>query len=669
MTTDTYTQTSMFDLWRQNHYLYKDKYTSHQTSYIENLLPEIAVQLNVYDIIDILQRRLGNDIIQKALDSNKGIESPVNYHQDSQWLKKSNMVGINVRTIGNFFNVIKYALTIPKSQDSIHLLPIWEPGVVGSLYGMTSFNINTEFFSHELATAIPSLNSVEKQLKFVVNILHAMGKSVGMDVIPHTDRFSEMVIAYPRFFEWVRRVGGRITSNSETIYREVEEIIWHYLVRNGTANGTPISYSKNTLFSPEIPILSDAQRLEIIFGHKNDFQGRLRRRVELMHELIYQGYETLPMTMAPPYRGLHINPEEFVIDENGNRWYTYEFDEPQAMSRVFGPLARYKFFHSKDDNTNWELDFENPNKYAWEYFCQKVYECQQAYNLDFMRGDMAHVQPRPDGVPANPDKFYDPLMAVKHYVQKQGVKHFAFFAETFLVEADFMGYGDENDHLEAIDADSTLGDLQSSVVGSVEFMQKFVKYNQLLRTRKFAPNFTVMTADKDDPRFDEFYRTANYLRLFVSLFLTDMPSYVGLGFETRNMHLERGRNEEYTKLYVFAIRDDNDRDKVTHGPFVWGKNHYQFHLFQQMHQLAENIWDEIKERDIKWLLEPTEEQKLMVWTLKDNPKYIFVVNFDPNNGIDESLLREKTFNHPLNQIFTTGHYSQQHECRVYRLED
>jgi hypothetical protein len=196
MTTDTYTQTSMFDLWRQNHYLYKDKYTSHQTSYIENLLPEIAVQLNVYDIIDILQRRFGNDIIQRALDPSQGIESPVSYHQDSQWLKKSNMVGINVRTIGNFFNVVKYALTIPKSQDSVHLLPIWEPGVVGSLYGMTSFNINTEFFSYELATAIPSLNSVEKQLKFVVNILHAMGKSVGMDVIPHTDRFSEMVILF-----------------------------------------------------------------------------------------------------------------------------------------------------------------------------------------------------------------------------------------------------------------------------------------------------------------------------------------------------------------------------------------------------------------------------------------------------------------------------------------
>ena len=115
--------------------------------------------------------------------------------------------------------------------------------------------------------------------------------------------------------------------------------------------------------------------------------------------------------------------------------------------------------------------------------------------------------------------------------------------------------------------------------------------------------------------------------------------------------------------------EDNDRDKVTHGPFIWGKNHNQFMLFQQMHQLSENIWEEIKGRSVKWIFELSEEQKLMIWTFLDYPKYVFVVNFDPQNGIDENLLQEKTFNHPLNQIFTTIHYSLQHECRVYRLED
>ncbi|MBA4851844.1 hypothetical protein [Emticicia sp. BO119] len=667
MTTDTLAKPMMFDLWRQNHYIYKDKYTSHQTSYIENLLPEIAVQLNVYEILDILQRRLGTEILQKALDPNQLIQSPVSHYQNGNWLKKVNMVGINVRTIGNFFNVIKYALTIPESQNSIHLLPVWEPGVVGSLYGMTSFNINPQFFSHELASAIPQLNNVEKQLVFVVNVLHAMGKSVGMDVIPHTDRFSEMVIANPRFFEWIRRVGGRISSHSETLYREVEEIIWLYLHRHGTANGSPLSYSRNVFFSPEIPILTDEQRLEILFGHKTDYQGRLRRRIELMQDIVYQGYETLPMTMAPPYRGLHINHEEFILDNNGNRWYTYEFDEPQAMSRVFGPLARYKFYHSKDDNAQWKLDFKNPNKPVWTFFCQKVYDCQKTYHFDFMRGDMAHVQPRSDGVPKEIDEYYDPLRAVKKYIQKQGVPYFGFFAETFLVEPDFMGYGDELDHLEAIEADSTLGDLQSTVVGSAEYMQKIVNYNHWLKNRKFAPNYTLITADKDDPRFDIFYQTGNHLRFFVALFLTDMPSYMSLGFETRNLHLERGANEEYTKLYVFEIQDDAAVDKVTHGVYTWGKNFEQFAMIEQLRALAENIWDEIKEREVRWLLTPSENQKLMVWTLQDHSKYVFVANLDPNNQVDESVLKEVTFNHPLTLLFDTAPELPQHECRVYML--
>ncbi len=203
----SYSQPSPFDMWRQYHYVYKQQYQSQQISYIPNLLPEIAVQLNVYDVFEILQRRIGSGTLQKALDPNQTIESPVSHHTDGTWLKKSKMVGVNIRTIHSFFNLIKYALTIPKSQDSIHILPIWEPGVVSSLYGKVSFNINPEFYSEELARAVPHLDTVEKQLKVTINLLHAMGKSVGMDVIPHNDRFSEMVIAYPRFFEWVKRSG------------------------------------------------------------------------------------------------------------------------------------------------------------------------------------------------------------------------------------------------------------------------------------------------------------------------------------------------------------------------------------------------------------------------------------------------------------------------------
>ncbi len=605
-------------------------YQSGQTSFVPNLPPQTAVQFSVQQTLDLLHHRYGTDAIRQALDPNQTIDSPRQGEPDSSWLKRSNMVGINVRTIGSFFNVVSYALTLPAPHDSIHLLPIWEPGVVGSLYGMVSWHLNPEFFSGQLQAFLPALNTVEKQLKVVVNLLHLMGRTVGMDVIPHTDRFSEMVLAYPRFFEWVQRSDARMMNHTEQVCLSVEEAIWQFLQLNGAADGTPLTFGKDLFFAPESWLISDAKRHGILFGAANDYDGRLQRRLKLISHLIRVGYETLPMTMAPPYRGLHINANDFVRDEFGQIWYQYAFDAPQAFSRVFGPLARYKFYQSHDNNANWQLDFDRPNVPAWDYIGQKYYDVQQAYNLDFMRGDMAHVQLRPDGVPAEPDPFYDPLRYVKHYVQRgtntrPGVPHFGFFAETFLAPPDTMGYGNEPDHLDAIDADSTLGDLQSCMVGSETFTERFAAYYDWLKTRRFAPNFTVMTADKDDPRFDEFYRTGNVFRYFTALFLTDMPSYVGLGFEVRNEHEQRGLNEEYTKLYVFRITDDAETDKVTHGPFVWGRNQEQFASIQRIRAFAESIWGEISGKETRWLVAPGAAD-YVVWTHALEPKYVFAAS-------------------------------------------
>jgi hypothetical protein len=247
-----------------------------------------------------------------------------------------------------------------------------------------------------------------------------------------------------------------------------------------------------------------------------------------------------------------------------------------------------------------------------------------------MRGDMAHVQMRADGVPVKTNAFYDPLCAVKKYVQHHGAPHFAFYAETFIAPPDVMGYGNELDHLEAIGADATLGDLQASIVGEPIFMERFAEYDQLLRTRRFAPSFTIITADKDDPRFDEFYQTGNLVRYFIGLFLTDMPSYYSLGFEVRNRHEERDKNEKYTKLYVFQIHDDAETDKVTHGPFEWGENMQQFQDLTHLRLFAESIWKEIADQEIRWILPPdaTAKNKLIAWTQANQPTYIFVANLD-----------------------------------------
>ena len=82
-------------------------------------------------------------------------------------MRRSNVVGVNVRTVGSYAGVLKYALTLPEAFDAIHLLPIWEPGVVDSLYGIASWNLNTEFFSDELYELAPNLDSTERQLRAV----------------------------------------------------------------------------------------------------------------------------------------------------------------------------------------------------------------------------------------------------------------------------------------------------------------------------------------------------------------------------------------------------------------------------------------------------------------------------------------------------------------------
>jgi hypothetical protein len=203
-----------------------------------------------------------------------------------------------------------------------------------------------------------------------------------------------------------------------------------------------------------------------------------------------------------------------------------------------------------------------------------------------------------------------------------------------------MGYGDEVDHLEASDADTTLGDLQSMVVGSTEYIQQLRRYLDLAQTRTCIPNLTVMTGDKDDPRFDEFYIKGNEVRLFMAYFLTDMPSYMGLGFRSRDVHHEPVPNEHYTKLYVFQ---EKTGPKATSGPYIWGKNGALFHRLSRLTLYAESIFAQIQDLPVEWLIPPdaTAEQKFIAWTLASTtPEFIFVANLD----IDQEV---HNFNIPL----------------------
>jgi len=509
--------------------------------------------------------------------------------------------------------------------------------VVGSLYGISSWNLNTEFYSLELAKAVPELDTVDRQLKAVINLLHALGKAVGMDVIPHTDRFSEIVLAQPHYFEWLQREGVEIVDHAADLHREVQERILEFLAASGPAlAGEEFPPTREAFFSPDF---GEERRLRVLFGPPRDRTKRAARRNQLVRHLYAYGYEPVPATMAPPFRGLEIDPETRYTDSQGNVWYDYRIEEPQSMSRVFGPLTRYKLYGRLDDNRNWEIDFANPRREVWRYICEKYAGIQHCFGFDFMRGDMSHVQMRPGGVPEIVDGYYDILGAVKNCIrQDRGVRHFGYFAETFLAGRNVMVYGDEIDHLEASGADTTLGDLQSTAVGSPAFLHRFRWYYDLLSTRSFSPSFTVMTGDKDDPRFDDYYLRGNALRLFIAFFLADMPSYVALGFETRDVHHRPAPNENYTKLYVFQ---ETGGPKATVGPYRWGANGALFHTITRLKLHAETAWPRIRNRPTRWLIppDPSGENRHLAWTQGDGqPGYVFVANTDTLKQIDNSRI-------------------------------
>ncbi len=622
-------------------------FVSGSRSFLEAMRPQDAIALPLIGVLGLLRRRIG-DAVDIALSPEAvdldcplselpdAVRSPRAVEPDPSWLKRTNMAGINVRTVGDYAGVVKYALTLPAAIDSIHLLPIWEPGVVESLYGIAGWNLSTEFYSDELRAVAPHIDTIERQLRAISNLLHVMGKTIGMDVIPHTDRFSEVAMANPDLFEWMRVRDRQIVDHSDSLNSVAEETVFAWLRSAGSATPTlPVPADARRLFA-----LEEAERLALMFGDRGDVYGRNRRRVGLIVHLKGHGLEPVPATMGVPFRGIMVDPEpaHVTVDGHGMEWPDFVITRPEYMSRVFSPLARFKLYERLNDNTDWEIDFSRPRPHVWNYVCDHYARTQHIGNFDFMRGDMSHVQMRPDGVPNVVDRYYDILGAVKVHIQRTAdAPWFGYFAETFLPPRDTFQFGEELDHLEASLADATLGDLQSTVVGSASFLRRFRRYLDDLATRKTAPAFGVMTADKDDPRFDEFYRAGNEVRLFTALFLPDMPSYTGLGFEVRDVHWEPVENERYTKLFVFREEGDSNiyPSKARFGDtFVWGENQDLFERLTRLRVFADEILPSIAGTTTEWLIPPdaTTHRGIAAWTQTGDARLVFLANYDLDRG-------------------------------------
>jgi len=591
-----------------------------ETDYVSGCLPSDVVQLDARLVLDALYRRLGG-VLAKALSRYDAIPSPKSDQPDGLWLRDSNCVGINLRTTGGLLGALKFVLTLPPHINAVHLLPVFEPGVVGSLYGLASWRINAEFFDPTWARIAPALHDVTAQLHAFINICHALGKTVGLDVIPHVDRFSEISLANPWLFEWVRRSDVQILDRRADLHFEVERAIALY-ARGHSGD----DFARQFFARPEGEILDE------LFGGGSAPERNMRRD-DLIQYLYERGYETLPATMAPPYRGLELDPrdEAVTVDDRGRRWRDYCFVKPQAMSRAFGPLTRYKLFEREDENRDWVIDHDRPRHSVWQYFAEHYRAIVLGFGFDFLRGDMSHVQTRPKGVPEHPDEYYDIHAYVKRAIAAER-PHIAYFAESFLTADDFMTYGSETEHLNASHADVALGNLQGYAPHESTFHELLAEYEGLCQNQSFAPCFTIFSADKDDPRFDASFNNGSVARYFFAAFCPRFPSYTSLGFRQRDEHSEPVANEYYSKLYVFHY---DEGPKATRGPYRWGDNQ---DLYQQIAAIdACKSQLQSASNDFEWLLSPdaTGRRKILAWRVGEH-------NFAVNFGVKAAKLTHNT---------------------------
>ena len=68
--------------WRHTYHLDVADFEQSRTSFIPNLLPEFASKLDVFQVLDILRKKLGTETLARALNPHETIASPMAQQPD-----------------------------------------------------------------------------------------------------------------------------------------------------------------------------------------------------------------------------------------------------------------------------------------------------------------------------------------------------------------------------------------------------------------------------------------------------------------------------------------------------------------------------------------------------------------------------------------------------------
>ncbi len=568
----------------------------------------------------------------KKIFTDEEILSPVHNEKNSDWLKKSKIVGVNVRLLGTFWNAVKYLMTTP--ANAVHFLPFFETGCEGSVYSPVNWEITSEFLDENLS--LMGYTTPLSQLKLMVKALHAAGKTVGFDFVMHTDKFSEINFVYPDFFEWVKLDENKTREIfypdviPNELHIEAEKKIIEYLkikgdfYGNATDNFTLDNFYNNDKVTPD-------KRYEILFGKNEPHNLRTKRRIELLNYLRKSGFELTSVTEYSPSRPVlfgNIRHDEEKKSDHA------EFYVPNMSKNavIFNCLTPYKWYVL--DNDKYPIK-NKVNEEVWNYYINKADNLQKTFNFDFIRADMGHNQISHSHKDENKDMAPRELWAeLKDKIQVHS-PYFALFGEHFLVQEEYI---DVFQDIKNKKFDVVLGCLQHKFLNE-EFINTLFEYKNI--KEPFSVCATAFASDTDSPLYKKLYESplSNEVRYFVSMF-SGFPSYIGMGIETREPSAEL--INEYTGNFVLQINKE----------YKWGENYDFLKKIQKLRDIYLQIYPEIKELAPEFIGTKTGNAIGFLYKKNETPLYFFLIDLTMDTTAKPLSFFNLPLEYKLNPIFS-----------------
>lgn len=572
-----------------------------------NIMPNEAIEMSFNDSLELLKSVIGEDNFQNALKFK--IKSPLSSQKSSDWIKTTKIIGINPRITKTYWGIVKYAMTFP--EEGIHIMPLWESGD-GSLYVQNSWRLNRDFYDSDLETL--GMDTCEKQLKFIVNVMHALGKFVGFDAVPHVDNFSEIAILNPDCVEWIKLNAEKNAQDYSVETNEISQNIKQIIIKN---------YNLLDNFYK----LSESERSDLLFPAGID---RFCRRMEIRSLIRNAGYEPIPVVEHAPMR-----PVKFVRMEHSKNdsWAVFDVDNKATNALIIGAVTPYKFYNIKN---GYPVKNSIDNK-VLNYFIDNIKAFQSEYDFDFLRADMAHNQISHSHNDNNKDMICEEMWAVLKSEIQKNKPYFATFAESFLGNYYISGIQDMVNK----NFDIVLGELNYNYLDN-EYVDLLYKYCVDLKKYSFAPLLTIYTNDGDKDEHNSYYGSleANICRYFISMFM-NMPSYMGIGYEVRD--LEPEKLCQYSGLYIKQGNKD----------YEFGTNIKQFEYISVVRELYKKYKEIVNKSQITYYDKRNDKQ--VVWSYEyGDKKLLCAVNLNPDKNFIETGIAANR----VELVYTNSQYDE-----------